>query len=866
MRAPAPTVSYTFTLPAGASDDTILGDGDVQLRSALAELCFAPGSGMTDVRLALAPYPSFTFPSHGTMYTGNPPGEHGITGHTFVVRDAPPEWDRHSWDSLPRGLALQGYCTDAEGELGALADYLWGGFDTVDENSCRNRNRGLVSDLRVVNLFERAHEAGLRTCSIHSFYHGAAKPWIDEGKDQWWRYGPRELRSVKDICSDEDLDQLETVDHGALVKADLLLDSMPSKVRVVAPASIPASIPDSTHRMTGDRLPGWQVSVEAHPDGVPDLVAIYLASIDEASHVDGLDNQQTYLAWFDHRLARFVRRLRQADPEAFENTVFAFIADHGHSRIAEDPDTDGVPSSNPLAVREELVRILLGDEAGQEFLDLARTISQMQYAPSYDWLVAEAIEDDFSAYAEAMNLYVYVRNPDRFPSAEVARRLLSIPMRTEPYGALVLVRGQYQFLARGDRSPVALTSQRCRDVVSPELDIPTINQTEIDATSLSDLDRQREENLRQDLSSNAFGLLRVADRVAAFAPDGINQSPDVVLLARAGRSFSKTSGSTHGSFAYPPTRIPMVFCGPGIPDGRTTIDSAQLIDFAPTVLSLLGIERTDGMVGRPLLDRSGRASTKPADDAGTRPAPRCPPEHRKPIADAPSRLQRLPKATVVLHPTSVRKPTDSEIRESSSLPVLVALRLESSRARRQITQGEPLYVEASRGTALVTGRDGAWMEVHGKRQAIRTGSQIPLDRAASVRIGSARSFGTIELRHAYVVVPLTIAVPRVPEWLKRALDGLARTSRIAFDGGVTKTPGSLIVAADDLEAVLQLLDATLIDPVVDAKARIDPRLVRVSRRPRSDMETVNRAVGLISRLLERNLAARFDPPGQMCTK
>ncbi len=65
-------VTYTFTLPPGASDDTILGDGNVQLRSALAELCFAPGNGMTDVRLALAPYPSFTFPSHGTMYNGQP--------------------------------------------------------------------------------------------------------------------------------------------------------------------------------------------------------------------------------------------------------------------------------------------------------------------------------------------------------------------------------------------------------------------------------------------------------------------------------------------------------------------------------------------------------------------------------------------------------------------------------------------------------------------------------------------------------------------------------------------------------------------------------------------------------------------------
>jgi predicted AlkP superfamily pyrophosphatase or phosphodiesterase len=855
---------YTFTLPPGASDDTILDDGDVQLRSALGELCFARGNGITDVRLALAAYPSFTFPSHGTMYTGNGPGEHGITGHTFVVRDAPPEWDRHSWDSLPRALALQGYCTDAEGDLGALADYLWGGFDTVDENSCRNRNRGLVSDLRVVNLFERAHEAGLRTCSIHSFYHGAPKPWIDEGKDQWWHYTAAELRSVKDICSDDDLDQLETVDHGALVKADLLLDSMPSKVRVTAPGNLPASIPASTHRMSGERQPGWTVSVEAHPDGIPDLVAIYLASIDHASHLDGIDNQQTYLAWFDHRLARFVRRLREADPEAFENTVFAFVADHGHSRIAEDPDTDGVPSNNSLAVREEIVRIMLGDEEGQEFLDLARTVSQMQYMPSYDWLVSEAIEDDFAAYAEAMNIYVYVRNPDRFSPAEVARRLLSIPMRTEPYGALVLVRGQYQFLARGDGLPVPLTSQRCRDVVSPQLDVPALDVSEIEATSLSDLDRQREESLRQELAANGFGLLRVAERVAAFAPDGINQSPDVILLARAGRSFSKTSGSTHGSFAYPPTRIPMVFCGPGVQNGRTTIDSAQLVDFAPTVLSLLGISRTDGMVGRPLLDGSGRPTTRPEGGAGPKPEPRCPPEDRRPIADRSPRLQRVPRATVVLHPTTVRKPTDNELRGSA--PVLVALTLESSRVRRQVTQGEALYVEASRGTALVTGRDDTWMEIGGRRQAIRTGSQIPLDAAPGVRIGSARSFGAIELRRSYVIVPIAIAVPRVPDWLQRALDLLARASRIAIDRPVAKTPGAVLTAADDLEAILRLLDATLTDPYGEEKARFDPRLARVSRRPRSDMEAVQRVVRQIDALLERTVAARFHPPGQMCTQ
>ena len=109
----------------------MLGDGGQQLNSALAELCLAPGNGMVDVRFALTGYPSFTFPMHGTMFTGSWPGRHGILGNSFIVRDAPPEWDFHHWEALPRALSLAGFCTDETGEFGAFLDYIWGGFDQV---------------------------------------------------------------------------------------------------------------------------------------------------------------------------------------------------------------------------------------------------------------------------------------------------------------------------------------------------------------------------------------------------------------------------------------------------------------------------------------------------------------------------------------------------------------------------------------------------------------------------------------------------------------------------------------------------------------------------------------------------------------
>ena len=71
----------------------------------------------------------------------------------------------------------------------------------------------------------------------------------------------------------------------------------------------------------------------------------------------------------------------------------------------------------------------------------------------------------------------------------------------------------------------------------------------------------------------------------------MNRSPDIILLAPSQRSFSGGK-STHGSLAYPTTRIPMFFFGPGINE-RATIPEADLIDFTPTILSLLGVDTSD---------------------------------------------------------------------------------------------------------------------------------------------------------------------------------------------------------------------------------------------------------------------------------
>jgi arylsulfatase A-like enzyme len=605
--------TYTYQLPAGASDDTVLGDGNHELHSALGELCFGDQTGFVDVRLARAPYPSYTFPSHATMYTGRCVGSHGIAGHDFVVRDTPQEWDRHDWESPPRGLALQGFCTGASSSGGVMADYLWGGIGRVSATDCVNRNRGLVSDLRVPNLYEIAHNNGLRSTVIHNFYHGSERPWERRGGDEWWRVTSGELRSLKDICSSEDIDQQEVFDSGALVKAELLLHYQPSTIRLPMVNQRYVTHYDTlVDRRSGERRSNIPpVKGDPDPVGPPDIITIYLSSIDNASHKDSIETQDPYLAWFDHRLARFVRELRDLDPQVFRNTIFVIASDHGHANIANEPDRDGVPSDTFLAIREELVRILHGDNRGEELLQSLRALAQS--AGQYKHLVTSLVEGDFILTGESMNMYLYIRRPDQHEPTAVAGRVLGLALRVEPIGAVTRVGDRYEFLARGEDTSTVLDSQTARDAITPHLDLPDVSTAELGETSWTDPMLDAEETLRRSLASgNAFDRLRVADRISQVFPQGgINNSPDVIFMAPAQRSFDGGK-STHGSVAYSTSRVPLIFCGPGIP-AEATIDEADVVDITPTILTLLGIDVSAlNLDGRPLLDEGGRpVSTTP---------------------------------------------------------------------------------------------------------------------------------------------------------------------------------------------------------------------------------------------------------------
>ncbi|MEZ5192811.1 MAG: alkaline phosphatase family protein [Nocardioides sp.] len=279
---------------------------------------------MVDVRLPLTSYPSFTFPTHATMYTGTWPWRHGICGHKFMVRDEPPEWDYHPWDGLPRALSLQGFCTDSDGEWGRSSTTCGAASTRSARTPAAAAAADSNSSLRVDTLFHRVERTPASlAAAVHAFYHGARQPWDPYGKDQWWHYDSVELRSVKDICSDEDLDQLEVADHGTFAKAELAVRFMPSTVSVTPPnPNLARSVGLAFTHRDGVPAAGWRIDGEPHPDGAPDLLALYAASIDESSHHAGPRAGGCSVSWRGSTTGwHFIQALRTADGHLVEHDL-----------------------------------------------------------------------------------------------------------------------------------------------------------------------------------------------------------------------------------------------------------------------------------------------------------------------------------------------------------------------------------------------------------------------------------------------------------------------------------------------------------------------------------------------------------------
>jgi hypothetical protein len=187
--------------------------------------------------------------------------------------------------------------------------------------------------------------------------------------------------------------------------------------------------------------------------------------------------------------------------------------------------------------------------------------------------------------------------------------------------------------------------------------------------------------------------------------------------------------------------------------------------------------------------------------------------------------------------------------------VLVAITLQAARVRREIVQGEALYIEARSAMTLVAGRDETWMEAEGKRQVLNAGTLIPMDALKRLRIRSKHSYDSIDVERAYVVQPFSIALPRVPEWLRRAVDDLARTGRILIEDLPTANRCILVSAAEFAKAV----------EFLEAQLGGDQRSDRLAANRLWDMAKVKRAVLILESILDKPTVGGLDTtPGHVC--
>ena len=108
----------------------------------------------------------------------------------------------------------------------------------------------------------------------------------------------------------------------------------------------------------------------------------------------------------------------------------------------------------------------------------------------------------------------------------------------------------------------------------------------------------------------AFVDREIGRILAAFRSRDLDENLIVAIAGDHGESLGEHGEDAHGVFIYQATQaIPMMLAGPGIPMNTVIDTNAGLVDLAPTLLTLAGIEIPDMMSGRSLLERESTDET-----------------------------------------------------------------------------------------------------------------------------------------------------------------------------------------------------------------------------------------------------------------
>lgn len=278
-------------------------------------------------------------------------------------------------------------------------------------------------------------------------------------------------------------------------------------------------------------------------DGLPDMLTLYFCGLDSWGHHTAGQGQETYITRVLDPIMADMARLFEERVGPWR-TRFALCSDHGHSWLGDRHRVSHTTLMSALAAagRRPFTHAPLSADADCYINVIGGSVQLHVRAARGGWNAPPDLESDLLPLARALEK---VRHPHA---------------PAEPCFALVLVRP-----APGAAYHVLTSS------------------------GLTDAEDFFWEKL--DRFPNAFTNIR-----------GLNcaRSGDIVLFANFERGFyfsDETVPRSHGSLSPDDMGIPIMFAGPGI--RRGVIERASIVDIAPTILSLFGIDPVD-MDGSPI--------------------------------------------------------------------------------------------------------------------------------------------------------------------------------------------------------------------------------------------------------------------------
>jgi len=506
-------------------------------------------SHKAEVLKASTVFPSTTLTANASLVTGVYPRKHGIAATSYYKTD---KKEVVNWGSKELGPTIYGFYDRFGDQNWAAVLNGWqytspgcGGLDKELAESGTRTIYDVLSDYKFPSqVFYHHYSKGA------GYYPPTVPAGFSDQLDGWDPPTKSDLICDATIAGNDDISFFDHFDLPCATRAKWWIENLPDKVPF------------------------------------PRLLTIYLASIDHACHVRGLsenvgnitiDFQRKYLLQIDQELYHVIQAMKTRFPKEFENTVFVIVADHGHDKV----------DRNKIIPRNWLYTKMTH---GPFLYNLMKWYWSRYTSYQYPEPLECLIPEDIGIFFEGTSAQIYVRptDTDQARREEVIKELL----------------GNLCYTLRADKQIITTVIGRLpSDPVYREYLAERNSEWILKGNPLTGTLGivQMLNNMKRSgdiiLLANQKNLYQFTDDL----PHATNLTIPLTPIDNMRIPFSEifNTASTHGSVDT--LEIPLMFVGkPFVQDYQ--IQEANIVDVAPTILSMLGLETPIYMDGKPLLD------------------------------------------------------------------------------------------------------------------------------------------------------------------------------------------------------------------------------------------------------------------------